>query len=249
MPAGRVPATGEIINQQTPFGAPIAKTQYVNKVGLDGWLLAKSAHGELLSLHKYAKLEITRVSGGRTYFKVREGTHTGKELSLRSENAKEYLGVWAPVPRAAKIVVTYGGYVEGWVSEARRGQRIDQQLAAMRVEGLSVDVTMNSVWDQGFTPLSPGTYKVLLPDVPHQANMTSFYRAVAPTLRYDQVWFPIQHGDNSRYVHVGNVSDGCVTVLTLDKWASVHEILARHRSPDGRSVAELTVTGKPERAK
>ncbi len=63
------------------------------------------------------------------------------------------------------------------------------------------------------------------------------------------MWFPIEYGDNSRYVHVGNVSDGCATVLDLAKWADVHEALISHRALDGVSVATLTVQGNPERAK
>lgn len=68
-------------------------------------------------------------------------------------------------------------------------------------------------------------------------------------LQFDQVWFPIKHGDNSRYVHVGNLSDGCVTVLDLARWADIHEALISHRSPDGESLAQLVVKGVPERAR
>lgn len=67
-----------------------------------------------------------------------------------------------------------------------------------------------------------------------------------PSLHYDQVWFPINYSDNSRYVHVGNVSEGCVTVLDLAKWAAIHEALISHRTIDGRSVGQLVVTGTPE---
>jgi hypothetical protein len=95
---------------------------------------------------------------------------------------------------------------------------------------------MNSVWDGRFTPLPAGSYKVL-------------YRNTAPQLWFDQVWFPIDYGDRSRYVHVGNVSDGCVTVLALNRWADVHEALISHRGPDGTSVATLSVKGTPEKAK
>jgi hypothetical protein len=83
----------------------------------------------------------------------------------------------------------------------------------------------------------------------HKGNMTTFYRDSEPTLRHGQVWFPIQHGDNSRYIHAGNISDGCVTVLDLARWAAIHEALISHRAPDGRSVATLTVRGTPERSR
>jgi hypothetical protein len=64
-----------------------------------------------------------------------------------------------------------------------------------------------------------------------------------------QVWFPIAYKDNSRFVHIGNVSDGCVTVLDMNHWAAIHEAIISHRSLDGSKVARLIVKGKPERAK
>jgi len=67
--------------------------------------------------------------------------------------------------------------------------------------------------------------------------MTRPYAAVAPGLRDDQVWFPIRHGDNSRYIHVGNVSEGCVTVLDIGRWPGVHEALVSHRGSTGDAVA------------
>lgn len=79
--------------------------------------------------------------------------------------------------------------------------------------------------------------------------MTGFYRRVASSLKYDQVLFPIRYGNNSRYIHVGNLSEGCVTVLDLARWADVHEALSSHRTPDGKAVGKLIVKGKPERAK
>lgn len=250
--ATRVPATGQVVNAPAAQGAAVAgQVLYVNKVASDGWLQAKPATGALVALHKYTKVVLTTPSPGRTHFKVMEGTHAGQVLSLGDANAKEYLGSKAPVQKLAQLKVTYGKYTPGWVSEARGGQQLDQQLATLDAEGVKVQVTMNSVWDPalGFYPIPAGTYTVLLPDVPHKADMTRFYRRVAPDLKYDQVWFPIKFGDNSRYVHVGNVSDGCTTVLDLSRWSDIHEALISHRGPDGKSVGQLVVTGTPERAR
>ncbi len=168
---------------------------------------------------------------------------------LYEANAKIYLGTAAPKIAAAVVTVTYGKYQEGWVSVARRGEKLDQQFANLKVGATTAQVTMNTVWGVQFFPLPAGSYKIMVPDVPHAGNMTRFYRAVADRLKHDQVWFPIQYGDNSRYVHVGNVSEGCVTVVDLNAWASICQELVSHRSPDGKYVGTLVVTGKPERAK
>lgn len=251
MAGGRVPGNGQIVNAETPLGAaPVNRIRYVNKVGSDGWLQARvGASAVLQPLCKYTQVQIIESKDDRTYFKVMDGPAKGRTLNLGDANASVYLGSTAPKPTAAELVVAYGKYTEGWVSVARNGEKLDQQLATLTVDGITVQVTMNTDWSQNFTPLPPGTYKVLIPDAPHSGDYTRFYRKTEPSLKHDQVWFPIQYGDNSRYVHVGNVSDGCTTVLDLARWADVHEALISHRAPDGVSVATLKVTGKPERDK
>jgi hypothetical protein len=223
---------------------------YVNKVGNDGWLQVRHRDSSaLVSIPKYTQLDRLESRAGRTLFKVMDGASRGQVVSLADANATEFVGSRAPVQSPAQIVVTYGGYVEGWISEARGGQRLDQQMASLDVGGIRVAVTMNSVWGGAFTPMPTGQYAVLVPDAPHDAGMTRFYRRVAPGLRYDQVWFPIRYGDNSRFVHVGNLSEGCVTVLDLARWPDIHEALISHRSRDGTSVAQLVVSGAPERVR
>lgn len=220
---------------------------YVNKVGSDGWLQALAeGSNQRLSLFKYTKVSAVQSRGGRTYFTVMEGAAKGRVMSLTDANAKEHLGLIAPKATPAHITVTYGKYEESWYSQARN-ERLPQQTAVLDVAGIKSTVTMNTVWGTGFFPLPPGTYTVLLPDVPHDANMTRFYRRVEPQLTFDQVWFPILFGNNSRYVHIGNVSDGCVTVMDFARWPAIHEALLSHRTADGRGVALLTVKGKPER--
>jgi hypothetical protein len=225
--------------------------RYVNKIASDGWVQTLKANGtDRLPLCKYTKVQILETKNGRTFFKVLDGTHAKNTVSMQEANAKEYLGIIAPKQTPLKLTVKYGKFEEKWISKARGGEELKQQWATLTTEdGLSITVTMNSVWNGVFYPLPPGSYTVLLPDVPHNKNMTRFYRDSEPKLIHDQVWFPIAFGDNSRYVHVGNLSDGCVTVVDLAKWADLQEALISHRSADGKSVALLTVTGKPEREK
>jgi hypothetical protein len=223
---------------------------YVNKVGDDGWLKTRDSDpAQFVCLPKYTRLGRVESKNGRAYFSVLDGAAKGKVVSLSDGHISEYLGPRAPLSTPAHIVVTYGKYVTGWISKARNGESIDQQMATLEVANMSVTVTMNSVWDGRFSPIAPGTYSVLLPDTPHRGGMTAFYRHVAPRLKYDRVWFPIKHGDNSRYIHVGNLSDGCATVLDLDRWPEVHEALVSHRGSDGMTVGQVIVKGAPERAR
>lgn len=237
------------MNASNASMAASGKVLYVNKVGDDGWMQARAGSSRMVSLAKYTKVTMLDSTGGRSSFKVMDGPSKGQTLSLADRHVAEYLGSKAPIQSPAVIVVTYGKYTEGWVSVARGGQKLDQQMATLQVDRISAQVTMNSVWNGRFSPLPPGEYTVLVPDAPHQGNMTRFYRNVEPGLRYDQVWFPIKAGDNSRYVHVGNLSDGCTTVLDLAAWAGIEEALISHRSADGASVARMVVKGTPERLK
>lgn len=224
---------------------------YVNKTGSDGWLQVEAHAHRQLSLCKYTKLKVIESKAGRTYFKIQDGSHSGMTVSLRDSNLEEYLGMVFPRHGAVELVVTYGKYEEHWYSKAR-DREFKQQMASLSYgRGNSINVTMNSVWDspKKYTPLPAGTYNILLPDNPHDKDMTRYYRGVEPNLKYDQVWFPIRYGDNSRYIHVGNVSEGCVTVLDLEKWVDLYEALISHRSSDGYSVGKLIVKGKPEKEK
>lgn len=251
MANARIPATGTVVLSAGTLGIGSERsTLYVNRVASDGWLQAlDDATKQRIPLSKYTKVAAAKAELGRVKFRVEDGPQRGRALSLSEANASEYLGLKPPTQQLARVTVSYGKYVERWLSVARGGQELSQQMATLSIGSLVVQVTMNSVWNGLFTPLEPGEYKVLLPDTPHRADMTRFYRNTEPRLQYDQVWFPIQHGDNSRYIHVGNVSDGCATVLDLARWAQVHEALISHRGPDGRSVATMSVLGKPARSR
>ena len=250
MATGRVPSTGQIIHTAGPIGrVDTSSLRYVDEIGSDGWLQARSeVTHTLMPLAKYTAVRIADVHGDRTTFTVVDGPQAGKRMSVTTSNANHYLGTRAPARSPAQIEVTYGAYVPQWHSVAR-SQDFDQQMATLKVDGISVHVTMNTNWGGSYYPLPPGEYDVLVPDGPHNANMTHYYRNTYKDLIYDQVWFPIKYKDNSRFVHVGNVSDGCVTVLDMNQWAAVHEAIISHRSLDGSSVARLIVKGKPERAK
>jgi hypothetical protein len=219
-------------------------------VASDGWLQAQvEGTQQRVSLPKYTQVSLVDTPHGRVVFRVEDGHQKGRRVSLSEAHTREYLGSKPPVNGLAHATVTYGKYVEHWISVARGGQAIDQQMATLTIDALSVQVTMNSVWNGRYTPIPAGDYKVLLPDAPHNANMTRFYRRTEPRLQCDQVWFPIQLGDNSRFIHVGNVSEGCTTVLDLARWRDVHEALISHRGSDGLSVATLAVRGTPERTR
>ena len=92
-----------------------------------------------------------------------------------------------------------------------------------------------------------GTHSVLSPDYSHQLISTSGYAAATPGMVGNDVWFPIGlHGsleNSSRFVHVGNFSEGCVTMYQLERWTALYEYLISHRVPGsrGKRVGSLVV--------
>lgn len=225
---------------------------YVNKVDTDsGWLLVGwngVPRGDWKSLFKYCKVMLIGSKNGRTYFKVLEGESSGKIAYLSDANVDVYLGKVAPEQKSIEIIVTYGKYDEDWHSKSR-DTKFPQQLASGALDEIRFEAAMNTSWDGNFSPIPAGTYTILLPDFPHSSRYTSQYKIEYPELSQHQVWFPISYGNNSRYIHVGNVSEGCTTILSLKQWPLIHEKLVSHRSAGGKSVGTLIVRGKPERAR
>jgi hypothetical protein len=94
----------------------------------------------------------------------------------------------------AELVITYGKYVPEWESNARGGEKLAQQFATATIDGVSVKVTMNSIWEdtkryewKNYYPIPTGTYTIKVPEAPHDAGPTGFYQAFDKRLQH--------HGD------------------------------------------------------
>jgi hypothetical protein len=81
----------------------------------------------------------------------------------------------------------------------------------------------------------------------HNPDSTEFYVTYPggnPDLKYHTVWFPIEYAAtaNSNFVHVGNISEGCVTIYDLTKWNDVYRYLISNRSDkEGKYVGIVTI--------
>ncbi len=217
---------------------------YVNKVAIGGWLDVRLRSGMLVSICEYTKLKMLESSHGRTWFVIQDGWKRGVTASLSDANAKEFLGNKAPMQSGVSVTVTY--LQKEQLFSRPRKQLLTQQLAKLSVKGIQAQVTLNSISVPGtttYTPLPPGLYKLRTPDNPHPKENTEFYRRNAePGLKSDQVWFPIEYGDNSRYIHVGHLSHGCVTVMQLEMWNAIYRALIEHRMSGTEYVGQLLIT-------
>lgn len=216
---------------------------YVNKVDIHGWLRVLTQTNKDAFLPEYTKVQVIETKNVRTYFKVMDGLNKGMHASLKDFNAKEHLGHTSPLQTGAIITVKYGEFKDT-VSIARNETR-KQQTATLTVDGISALVTLNTPLKPPqhlFTPLPVGTYKVGLPTPTHDRAMTNGYRNVQPDLISDQIWFPIEYGNNSRFIHLGNLSEGCVTVMALDKWNAIYKAIISHRVPGTNYIGQIIIT-------
>lgn len=212
-----------------------------------GWLrvqLEPSRAPEFLC--EYTRVDLVEEKGGRTYFKIVEGYRSvGQTASMKTENAKRYLAT-RPPGGSATVSVKYVG--EPIAAESKvRHQTLIQQWADLSFAGKTARVTLNSLWNREFTPIPPGEHAILAPDSSHANIRTDFYVDAAPGMVGNDTWFPIGLNgaltNSSRYIHVGHLSEGCVTVYELGKWSALYQYLISHRVAGtlGRRVGQLIV--------
>jgi hypothetical protein len=227
--------------------------KYTRKAEANGWLTVRlTKTNALTSLPEHTKVEIQCGNAGRTYFKIMDGyISAGEEASLTSANAATYLSSVAP-GGAASISVEY----EGEPVEVRSPFKgvLKQQWLKLRFNGQLARVTLNSVWNEICTPIAVGTHTILAPDYSHAGIDTSGYVGATPGMVGNNTWFPIgidnSMQNSSRYVHVGHLSEGCITVYELEKWAALYTYLISHRVPEsaGKRIGQVVVT-KPAPAR
>jgi hypothetical protein len=221
-------------------------TKYVRRPDDSGWLRIQVSGSGFGSLCEYTAVKVTREAGGRVYFEVLDGNSdfVGKEASLKKENADKYLSDSGP-GGAASVQARYVGEPADENSPFKG--KLKQQWAELVFDGQKIQVTLNSVWDEKYTPIAAGTHMIMAPDSSHAIISTEGYRQAIKGLRCTDVWFPIQvaggTGNSSRYIHAGHLSEGCVTVHELTKWNALYDYLISHRSPKskGQFVGSLVV--------
>jgi hypothetical protein len=220
--------------------------RFTRRAEASGWLSVRlSKTGQLTSLCEYTRVNAIRETNGRTYFTIADGSiAVGEEASLTMANAARYLSADGP-GGAVAVVVTYAGAPAEEVSTFKG--KLRQQWANLSFGGQTATVTLNSIWNGSFQPIAPGTHAILVPDYSHKAISTAGYAAATPGMIGNDVWFPIgllgSSSNSSRYIHVGHLSEGCVTVHQLEKWAALYEFLISHRveNSDGKRIGSLVV--------
>lgn len=234
------------------------KIRYTKSLDATGWLRVKLESGEAGFLPEFVRVAIEKETD-RTFFLINEGRYKGQMASLSKDNASKCL-VDVKRGSGATLVAKRGPKYETLYSKPK-GETNKQLISTLHFNGISATITLDS--DIKFKennpvspfagqflqskPLPPGIYKILVPESAKSTDATGFYRTEAggnPDLKYDTVWFPIEYAKtyNSSFVHVGNLSEGCVTMYELGKWNSLNAYLISNRiEPDGKYVGSITI--------
>ncbi|MBW4616140.1 MAG: hypothetical protein KME21_23275 [Desmonostoc vinosum HA7617-LM4] len=187
-----------------------------------GWTLVKrSRDNQQVQLPHYLKVNYLRMENNRDYFIPYESLdHKDTEFSVtRKSDGSSYLVDGQHLPSATVIFnpkTTHLWYGTG-------------------------SYQVGPIWAV-FTPnpdLPDGTYDLEIPDYPH-VEFGDAYLAQTP---YARCWFRIRKGGantlDTRFLHTGSVSDGCVTVKDVPYWTKIYNYLFNHRKGDGLSVGTI----------
>ena len=235
------------------------KIRYTKSADTTGWLRVKlEPSGDSGYLCEFVKVAISD-EGERTHFLILEGTNKGLKASLSKANAAKCL-IAATRGNGAKLVAKQIG--RKWLmSIPHGGDSHNQLMATLSFDGKTATISLDSDVDYPETnvaspdykkmkhskPLPKGTYRILAPQNPKSPESTGFYATNPggyPDLKYDTVWFPIEYAAtlNSNFVHVGNISEGCVTMYELSMWNSLYAYLIKNRSDkEGKYVGTVTI--------
>lgn len=236
-------------------------TLFTKSIDTSGWLAIRlETTGERVTVCEYTKVLVTKETQARVFFTLLDGRYKGKDASLAAENKVKCL-VRAVRGSGASITATTMGRRK--VGLGVRREVNNQLLATLSFNGQTASITLDSDVPYRETnpasphygeirqsqPLPPGVYKILVPEAAKDRGMTEFYAdpqypGAYPGLKYHTVWFPIEFAGthNSNFIHVGNLSEGCVTVYELQKWNDLYAYLIANRSDQGgKYIGTVTI--------
>lgn len=239
-------------SQHVVKGKVVYSNRLPNETDPEGWLKVKLESGGYDFLHENTKLTILGEKNERAYYRVESDKQhlIGRIVSLSTKNATLCTHKKGPIQESAILKVKYESAPVMAYSKFK-GDLL-QQFAKLNVNGKIIKVTLNSLWSPQYpySPIAIGKHKIMAPDSSHSVNArTDGYRkAFSPgVIVCNDIWFPIElegtKGNSSRYIHIGNLSEGCVTIYDVEKWNVVYDYLISHRMPNtkGLYIGELVV--------
>lgn len=167
------------------------------------------------------KVKLNQVKDGREYFTILEGPLAGHKASVKlADDGKSYLS--PEILHAPASFLTY----------SKKNQTLTLDINGVKTDYL---VIMSNEY-----PIPNGKYDLEIPYEPHHLYGEPYENFSL----YAKTWFRIGHtGD--RYLHLGEVSKGCITVRAGDNkpgaWDEIYRRLIVSRMGDSMNVGTVSV--------
>lgn len=183
----------------------------------DGWLkVAPERSGEDFSIPYYTKVRLEKQEENRQYFTIMEGVRRGEKASvILDEGGSSFLQ--SENPHTAPIHFTYS---------------LSTRILKLKTQHYT---TLDYKNDE--KPWERRLYTVAIPDSPHKGGQTYLDRAALAL-----VWFKTSHPDDTRYVHPGAYTAGCITLTEIERWDELCKILLKARKGDGKSIGVVEIS-------
>lgn len=211
-----------------------------------GWITI-NIEGKIVGACHGIRVVFLERKNGRVYYLIDDegySEYNGKIASSRADAFDKYFSKEEPIVEEAVLTVNY---IHRSLMDSSFKGRLDQAWADLIYDGKQVRITINTFnSSDSIGSIPAGRHKILRPDVSHAKISTEGYASTNRSLIYgNDVWFPIEINGvkTERFVHLGHISEGCVTVYEIEKWGAVYDYLIRRRLYTNKSkyVATLLV--------
>lgn len=179
----------------------------------DGWLqIVLEKNKKTVSLPSFLQIKPGGIAKGRENIVILEGVYRGEKASTKL------------LPNGTSYFVSTTKYEPTALAKYSISRKI------FTFNGKEYKAT-----DHPETPWEKGIYDIEIPGSPQGYGQPYLDRA-----KLAKIWFRIGH-DGARFLHAGSVSRGCMTIIEIEKWDKLCEILLKSRKGDFVSVGVVEV--------
>jgi hypothetical protein len=211
------------VNEAVEFTNTADSILGLNSFGSNGFLNVRLNSGEIVSLAQYCKVDEVKFNHNKTReeFRILEWPFENKLASVSCER----------IGKSRFAAISYEPQAKIYFNKA--------------LGILTIGLELMPAYTSTSNPISSGTHKIWLPDYPH--DLAENYLS---STKFALIWFRLGDESSTRYLHVGNVSAGCVSVGKSSSsdsnpknelWTSIYQYLAKKRM-NSKWIGELIVT-------
>ena len=178
-----------------------------------GWLKVRLEDDKSIeSLPAFLKVKIEHTDTKREYFTILEGPYSGRSASVKLEEGGRSQFIFG-VDQNSIANATYFISKKIFELDGREYKTTDYP---------------NALWKKGL-------YDIEIPDYPHPGGRNYLNKSKRAT-----TWFRIGHSGD-RYLHAGGLSLGCITVVEINRWMEIYNVLIKARKGDSMGIGVLKV--------